>query len=242
MHDGQQERITRTQPMLPWVQWGRARGRCFYLLLSIIALLASYPYLGEDPYTPPVAVRLMGTLVQLAAVYALADRRWTLIVALVLMVPSFLDQWFPDARMWPEFIISGAAASVLFYAFTTLIVLGYVLRGQRVTEDKLYGAISVYLLIGITFSALFIMIERAAPGSFFSPAGMGHRGPMGWSDLLYFSFVTLTTAGYGDIIPATASAKSVCILESSTGVLYIAVLVSRLVGASLAAAMAERRS
>lgn len=112
---------------------------------------------------------------------------------------------------------------IVFYVFTLIHVLAYVLRGVEITRDKLYGAISVYLLVGLAWAAAYALLQAVAPGSFTSASDK--------PDLIFFSFVTLTTLGYGDITPVTGPARSLALLEAVTGVLYLAVLVARLVSA-----------
>jgi hypothetical protein len=118
---------------------------------------------------------------------------------------------------------------LLFYAYTTVVILLHVLKDREVTADTLCGAVCVYLLMGMTWMMAYVLLEGTQPGSFASP-----ETALNWSDLLYYSFATLTTVGYGDVAPLTSKARSLSFLEAVFGVLYVAVLISRLVGAYLA--------
>ncbi len=88
----------------------------------------------------------------------------------------------------------------------------------------LYGGISVYLLLGIIWAALYREMEILSPGSFAGP-----DDSLGFSNFIYFSYVTLTTLGYGDILPVTQKARSLAILEAITGVVFLGTLIARLV-------------
>jgi hypothetical protein len=105
-----------------------------------------------------------------------------------------------------------------------------------VTGDIVSGALCVYLLIGLVWAFLFMLLESVHPGSFQLGAGAttaanpGHPGPAYLSLFLYFSFVTLSTVGYGDILPLTGPARGLAALEGIIGQFYMAVLVARFVG------------
>jgi hypothetical protein len=99
----------------------------------------------------------------------------------------------------------------------------YALRPGDVDAERIFAALDVYLLAGLTFGVAFRVVEQLAPGSF----GGAHAGePMSF---VYFSFVTIATLGYGDIIPVSGPARSLTILEAVGGQMYLAVLVARLV-------------
>jgi len=217
--------------MLPWMQRRRLKGRCLPLLVSLVALLALYPYLERDG-EPTTLVRVFFSLIPLAGVYAVSSKRWHVPVAAVLALPFLGFQWLPVAmgKTGAEpYLMAGVVA---FYCFTTLTILAHVLRGSTISDDELYGAISVYLLLGFTFASGYLLMESIQPGTFTVDADHDPDGVVNWSDLLYFSFVTLTTLGYGDMAPVTSQARSLCLLEALLGPLYIAVLIARLVGSA----------
>ena len=117
-------------------------------------------------------------------------------------------------------------ADVLFFGFTTAVLLYHVLADREVTADTLYGAVCVYLLSGVMWASLYGLVELLQPHAFQASSGQGVTR----SDLLFFSFVTLTTLGYGDITPVTSPARSLAVVEAVFGVLYNALLIARLVG------------
>ena len=98
----------------------------------------------------------------------------------------------------------------------------------RVTAEVIYAAVSIYLLLGALFVPLFGALETFAPGSFVDT--LHPDAPIVWQQLIYYSYVTLTTLGYGDILPVSSWARSLVSLEAVVGVLYLAILMARLVG------------
>jgi len=124
-----------------------------------------------------------------------------------------------------------------FLGFATLVVLGEVLEGRRVTLDKIYGAACVYLMIGLAFAVLYQFLDGVVGrGAFSFPLGgpdaeaFTDGGTNTLPTFLYHSFVTLTTLGYGDIVPVSPWARLLSSTESIVGQLYLTILVARLVG------------
>jgi hypothetical protein len=170
------------------------------------------------------------TAVLLSAIFAMSRRRRVFIAGLILGLPSILLQL---ANIYnPESIFfwrAYHATAVPFYVLVTITILSYVLGGDEVTADKLYGAVSVYLMMGLTWGTAYNLIHQANPASFYVDPAIMPQGITRWSDLMYFSFVTLTTLGYGDILPVTSQTRSLAFLEAASGILFIAILVARLV-------------
>jgi len=126
--------------------------------------------------------------------------------------------------------VASQVGAALFLSYTTALILWHVLAETEITSDTLYGAVCVYLLSGVTWMTLSRVIETLHPGSFAVSAAQHPGQGVTWSDLVFFSFVTLTTLGYGDMLPVTSPARSLVVLEAVFGVLYPAILVARLVG------------
>ena len=156
-----------------------------------------------------------------------AHRRTMQIAAAVLFVAllAAIAQAINDNRQ------VGATAFFLvaiLLAITGLAILGRILRHRHVSIETMFGAVDVYILIGLFFSSLFIGIALASSshhlGSFLAQPG-NHNS----SDYVYFSFVTLTTVGFGDLTPYTDLARSVTVLEALIGQIFLVTLVARLV-------------
>jgi hypothetical protein len=123
--------------------------------------------------------------------------------------------------------------TIVFLVIIVILVLSYVLKSGKVTRDRIAAAICVYLLLGTIWAQAYILMEMIQPGSFASSSAPSSTET--YSDALrfdsfYFSFVTLTTLGYGDITPKHPVARAFTVLEAIIGPLYLAILIARLVG------------
>jgi hypothetical protein len=132
----------------------------------------------------------------------------------------------PDRRIAVPTLIF----SILFLVFTLVSLLGAVIRAERVTHDTIYGALSVYLLTAIAWAAVYLLLVTIQPNAIAMDAARHPNHTMDWFDCVFYSFVTLTSLGYGDIVPLTAQARSLSVLEAVSGIMYVAVLIARLVG------------
>lgn len=119
--------------------------------------------------------------------------------------------------------------TVLGFAFVVYEVLRHVLAQGPVNADKLYAAVSAYLLIGLSFASVYEALAFWQPDAFHFPSDRGHDV----DTLTYFSLVTLSTVGYGDVVAVLPEARVLAVLEAILGQLYLAVLMARLVGLHL---------
>jgi hypothetical protein len=128
--------------------------------------------------------------------------------------------------------------------FVAGVLLRHVLGPDRNTRDAILGGVCVYLLMGSAFYNIFCLVEIASPGAFLAGGELlsdyqGQRlHDAGYPELLYFSFVTLTTLGYGDVTPVSPFARSLSTAAAVTGQLYLTILMAALVGMHIA----ERRN
>jgi hypothetical protein len=119
--------------------------------------------------------------------------------------------------------------TVVGLSFVVYEVLRQVLASGPVDSDKLYAAVSAYLLIGLTFATMYEALSCWKPDAFSAAGQQAHQADA----LVYFSLVTLSTVGYGDIVPAIPQARVLAVFEAIFGQLYLAVLMARLVGLHL---------
>lgn len=146
------------------------------------------------------------------------------------------------ARLW---LIWAYACTILFLVLIAGGVLFQLGLGRRVTSYHIQGAVAVYLLLGLIWGFGYALVELGQPGAFELPATPAGSGDMevrqyDLRNLVYFSFVTLTTLGYGDISPASAGAQTLVTLEALAGQLYLVIMIARLV--ALQIAHSERES
>ncbi len=203
------------------------------LLCALVVLFLLYPVMVELDVVSLYRLGFIAFLI--VALWAVSRDRRVLIIAMVLGVPTIVGQFGIFAAPTGAVLLGTGALAFLFLTFTTTVILLAVLRPGKVTGDKLAGAICVYLMLGLTFAILFSALEVTRPGAFLLPADLsgpelGHGGEYVF---IYFSFSTLTTLGYGDIVPLSAFARTLTWMEAATGQLYLAILIARLVGLHL---------
>jgi hypothetical protein len=202
------------------------KSRCYYLLISLVVLIYVYPALPASPVNFPL-LGILFAITPLTGIYAVSDDRRVLLVAGILAAPALLSMiwhfFVPYSLVNDEFVL---LTVVIYYAFTTGAIIRHLFRRDRVDTDTILSAISAYLMIGLTFAVVYMLVELTGPGAFVENTG---NQVVEWGDMFYFSFVTLTTLGYGDISPVAPHARSLAILEAAAGVLYMSTLIARLV-------------
>lgn len=208
----------------------RIRKRRFvYLAISLLLLIITYPYVQGD-MGGQILLSLFTTVVMIMSVIAVGDKRSHTIVALVLAAPWFLLLLlkFPLIPVDTSDLVKDEIVfAFLLFAYATYRIFVHIIKSREVTAEILSASICVYILIGLTWATLYYIIEAIYPGSFVDTDGTALQdGP----DFLFFSYVTLTTVGYGNIEAITNQARSLASLEALTGQLYLTIMVARLVG------------
>lgn len=204
-------------------------GKFSLMLVALIALVVFYPSADGHPFETLILL-MLGAFTLIGGLWAVADRRSTLIVGVALGIPCFLFNSTPVLGHHSFHALSGLF-SVSFYLYITVHLINNVLRAPRVTTDIIAGSIAIYLLLGITWAVFYTAIDSFLPGSFTATAPLGNKESSAFAhaDFIYFSFCTISTLGYGDIVPVRPLARSFAFLEAMTGVIYIAVFVGRIV-------------
>lgn len=204
------------------------------LLVSLLAFIALYPLmLGE------IAGRMAGGIILAAilvssAVTASPSRTLRIVgIALAILTIGLQVEWLETHSR----IVAATYVAVLavFFFFTALVIFRHVLSFGPVYADRVHAALSVYILLALAWACIYAFIEIVSPGAFSLAAGStgAVAGPQGSSllgNMLHLSIATLTSTGYGDILPVAPFARSMSQLEQLIGVFYIAVLISRLIG------------
>lgn len=202
------------------------RNRCSALLAMLCVIILAAPLLSGTPQAGGFVG--IGTMViLLLAVWALRVRRITLwsvgVLALFAVQAIVVDQM---GEHWLRPVVF--ASVTLFLAVVTIALLHYVLDWHPITTDKVFGAVSAYVLIAFTFASLFNLVELFDAKAFNHSIEKGPFGHLRWSDMMYFSFTVLTSTGFGEITPATGFTRSLIVLEQVLGVMYVAFLIARL--------------
>jgi len=175
----------------------------------------------------------------LFALYEIARRKSDLIIGLVLGVPAFFGGLFnaatPDT---PAINAVPTALIVLFLGFLVWRILKDIVDVSRISSEKIYGAVSAFLLIGLTFAGIYGFIALLDHDAFAISDALraeltGEMGPSKHGTFTYFSFVTMTSLGYGDISPVSSAACTFAWIQAVIGQLYLAIIVAALVGAHI---------
>jgi len=195
------------------------------LLIALGLLFFFFPFV-EEVKGGDLIVSLLLSLVLLAGVLAVADRKGVLLIALVLAIPAIAGRWINHFR--PDVVHPAVflTAALVLTAFVVVNLLRFVWRAPSVNIEVLCASISAYLMLGLMWTMAYWLVDQLTPGAFAFNAGP--RSMNGFNGF-YFSFVTLSTVGYGDITPVSRIARWLAAMEAMTGLLYVAVLISRLV-------------
>ena len=199
----------------------------FVLLCGLAAILLAYPYLETSPLGRELlaAVGLV-VLVLCVRIVGVGPRRallgWILAGLAIAANAAFV--------LWdrPGLGLVTTIAYAAFYAYAIASLVAYVLRDDTATYDELFAAVCLYIFIAMFWACLYWIVKYFQPDAFYINPSNNIDGRTTWWDLLYFSFTTLTSTGYGEITPVTSHARSLVMLEQITGVMYVALLVARL--------------
>lgn len=130
-----------------------------------------------------------------------------------------------------------AALEALFYFYAAYSLIAYMLADRRATLDELFAAGATFTLLAWGFTHLFLLVQALQPGCFAAAVNAGANRT--WTELMYLSFALLSSTGIGDVIPLTPQARALAALEMFVGVMYLAAVVSRLIGLTLQRSEAE---
>jgi ion channel len=207
-----------------YARTSRASHLIFLVVLGLF--IVATPFVGTLPAGELIITALL-TLVLTSGLLVIQARRGTFLLAMLLVVPGVVARWINYYRpeLMPPAVFLGFG--MLFLALVAVQFMRFILRAPRVTGQVLEAGISTYLVFGLLWTMAYMIVGRLIPGAFsFSASDQ----TMNSANALYYSFVTLTTMGYGDILPVSRVARMLAITEATTGVLYMSVLIARLVG------------
>jgi len=209
------------------------RSRIYHVLLALLFLL-----MALQPYAHVAG----GLLLQLgfaglllAGLAAVASKRRLFAIGLVLGVPAVALLFVPGGIS----TVSGAILAIATLLYISFVILRRIFTHPVVTSGTVSAALVVYLIFGVIWARTYWLVEYLRPDSFTGLAGS--EGAILQRDLFYYSYVTLSTLGYGDISPVSAVARSLAITEATIGQLYLVVMVAGLVGLNLSERQRQRQ-
>ena len=203
------------------------RGLAALLLFLVAYGFFIYPLACAKETTNPLAASAFSVVLVLG-VLATTRHKGIRMGMVILAVFAFTSRWLHLLIQAHAVHVMAASASILFFSVLSFLIIQRVFSGGGITIFRICGAMAVYIILGILWGELFVLVYLFEPSSFyFQPSSQFGEPPV--SELLYFSFTTLTTLGVGDILPVHPMARSLTTLEALVGQLYPAVLLARLV-------------
>jgi hypothetical protein len=205
------------------------------LCVQILGILL-YPFIGETS-AQRVLFGMFGLLVLGAALYVVKRGPWLTRFAVVLALPVVVLSIWLAFDFDPRLLVVMAALEAVFYFYAAGSLIAYMLEDEFATLDELFAAGATFTLLAWAFAYVFVVCQALLPGSFGGAVAPGD--PRTWMELLFLSFTTLSGVGLGDIIPLLPMARALIMIEEFSGVMYLALVVSRLIGMSVAARAAR---
>jgi hypothetical protein len=200
------------------------------LVVQLLGVLV-YPAM-EGSRTGRVAFEILGIVVLVLAVFSVRSTPGLTWVSIGLGVPavvlSLVDAFHPTDVIVP----ASGALHAAFYFYAAYSLLRYMLSDHDVSTDELYATGATFTLVAWGFAYLFVFVQALEPQSFI--AAVNPAMDRSWMELLFLSFTTLSSTGLSDIVPITSWGRSVVMLEQLAGLGYVAMVVSRLVGLTVA--------
>lgn len=208
----------------------RVRDSCLPLTVAMFLLIGlSWAFDSVDGPVPPALITLYAA-VPMLGVLLLTTRTWA-VAAFVLLVASNAAVFFSPSlageqgiMQWPGKLL------VIYYGVIMVALVRVIFLGHRPVRDRVYGGVAVFLLFGVTCAIFYRQMLAMDPSALRAGTAVpGGHPPHNFNDCIYFSFVTLATIGFGDVVPGNAMVRSLATIEGLIGVLYPAVLLARLV-------------
>lgn len=196
------------------------------LLLMLMTVVVVFPFM-PNLIRAGFMLKVSLSMLLVASVYILSHNRKFLVIASVLAFPTFITLWLPVLYNHRAFVFLDNMTNLLFFSYVIYELIVLIFSAKRVNRNIIYGSMCVYLLLGLQGAFIYTLLEFWMPGSL---SGEGLSSVYDIPTFIYFSFVTLSTLGYGDIVPVTRGAQALTSMEALIGQFYLTVLVARLVG------------
>ncbi len=206
------------------------RYRFFLLFIFLLAYLIFYPY-AETSVAGYTVFRMLAVAITVLSVYAVSFRRSVAIIAVALAVPALLHRVEILRNDASALAILNMCLTFAFDAFIITVLFHRVFIRGRHDSEAVFGALSVYLLLGFGFSNIYGLLEKLQAHAFYLDPATNLHGLPDHVDFIYYSFATMTSLGAAGITAVSDQARSLSVIQSILGLLYLAVLISRLMSA-----------
>jgi hypothetical protein len=212
--------------VIAYLKRNPSAGLLFVQLLGIVL----YPLMEESP-RGRAAFGVFGLLVLGLALWVVRRSPWLSWLGIVLALPVIALSAITLVTPNPRWFVWAAGFEAAFYFYATGSLIAYTLQDWVVTTDEYFAAGATFTLLAWAFAYLYVVCQALAPGSFIGPGDAPYRT---WTELLYLSIAILSSVGRSDILPATPMARALVMFESIAGIMYIALVVSRLISLNVA--------
>jgi len=200
--------------------------RFLILLILILSLLVLTPFL-DGIIEARILMDVFLTAIFIFIINSIRLKRSQTIIASVLVLPLIVATWSTYFVEINPLSLLTKIFGALFFSYAAINILRIIVKSEKVTRETIFAEIVAYLLIALMWAFLYMILERVSPGSFSFPEKGFRNESMRFE---YFSFITITTLGYGDITPVTDKATALALIEAVVGQIYLVVLVAWLVG------------
>ncbi len=210
-------------------------------MLALFVFLVIVP-VAEDLtiVSRPVIRALAFSCLVLIGIWSLRGSRRPFFIGITFVISGIVFNVLAVNLASPVYLYASFAALFAFLLVAISFTLKQVAMETDISPNRLVGAVCVYLLLGVIWAVAYTMLEMILPGSF---GGFTPLQGRGWdSEWLYFSFVTMTTLGYGDILPLSATARALAYMQAVFGQLYVAILVAGLVSALISSRQSNKQN
>jgi hypothetical protein len=214
---------------LRWLVRSRRNPSAILLSVQLLGMLV-YPFI-EGTEAGRIAFGVFGIAVLIFTVRIVRTTPGLTWVSAGIALPAIVPQIIQALHPQPGLLAFSAGLEALFYFYAAASLIAYMMADRHATTDELFAAGATFTLIAWAFTWVFILLQALRPGSF--AAAVNADQLRTWTELMYLSFALLSSTGIGDVIPLTPIARAVAAIEMFAGVMYLAAVVSRLIGLTL---------
>ena len=202
------------------------KDRFLFLIVFMVALIVIGPFI-EGYIGLTLFMEVFFSIIFFATIYAVSQKKIHIVIAAILLIPALVAVWTPDIPKYNTLLTIGYLCGLTVLGFAIISILNFIFTEETVTRQTISAAVAVYLLMALMWTFIYRLLENLYPGSF----AVAHDALYSAENVhLYFSLVTITTLGYGDITPIGSQAIALSVLEAITGQIYLVVVVAWFVG------------